>query len=127
MRTSLAISQTPDRAAAQPAMVRRIQTLMLIVIGSVFACFPTPMMANDLPRLVLFDIELNGASHEGQIDGVREDQSRRLETLNVEVGKLFAKTGSVINHMHTNIRGNTGESWLRGLRWLNKNRLKPKE
>ena len=38
-----------------------------------------------------------------------------------------AKTGQVINHMHTNIRGNTDESWMRGLRWLVKNRLKPHE
>ncbi|NNF79266.1 MAG: DUF3280 domain-containing protein [Rhizobiales bacterium] len=34
------------------------------------------------------------------------------------------KTGQVLNHMHTNIRGNTDNSWLRGLRWLIKNRLK---
>lgn len=33
------------------------------------------------------------------------------------------KTGQVINHMHANIRGNTDESWLRGLRWLIRNRL----
>lgn len=35
-------------------------------------------------------------------------------------------TGRVLNHMHANIRGNTDESWLRGLRWLVRNRLAPK-
>ena len=33
------------------------------------------------------------------------------------------ETGKVINHMHANIRGNNDKSWLRGLRWLIRNRL----
>ena len=32
-------------------------------------------------------------------------------------------SGKVLKHMHTNIRGNTDESWLRGVRWLIRNRL----
>ncbi|MDH3742794.1 MAG: DUF3280 domain-containing protein [Hyphomicrobiales bacterium] len=188
MTAWLAIYNGSGRAAVQLAAKCRF---LAILCALVIACLPKPLMADDLPRLVLFDIELHDASHEGQIDGVREDQSRRLQTLNLEAGKLFentglyqlvdissaadeieklkplrkcngcdidiakrfnadyavlgfvykvsnlileihlylrdAKTGAVVNHMHTNIRGNTDESWLRGLRWLIKNRLKPKE
>lgn len=35
------------------------------------------------------------------------------------------ETGKVINHMHANIRGNNDDSWLHGVRWLIRNRLKP--
>ena len=65
----------------------------------------------------------------------RQALRRRLRVLGVvyKVSNLIleihlylrdVKTGRVINHMHTNIRGNTDKSWLRGLRWLIKNRLK---
>lgn len=37
------------------------------------------------------------------------------------------RSGKVINHMHASIRGNTDQSWLHGLRWLIRNRLKSSE
>lgn len=163
------------------------------MVVAVFLCggHTGTSLAAELPRLVLFDLEMQDESHEGELDGQREDQQRRLQILNAEAKLLFertgryqlvdispaaeeieklsplrrcngcdidiakkfdadfvvlgfvykvsnlileihlflrdAKTGQVINHMHTNIRGNTDESWLRGLRWLMKNRLKPHE
>lgn len=188
MTATLATYRRPACAVVQLAARCRFLAILCVFV---IACLPAPLLAKDLPRLVLFDIELHDASHEGQIDGVREDQSRRLQRLNLEAAKLFektglyqlvdissaadeieklkplrrcngcdldiakrfnadyavlgsvykvsnlileihlylrdAKTGAVINHMHTNIRGNTDESWLRGLRWLIKNRLKPNE
>ena len=147
-----------------------------------------PAHAGDLPKLVLYGMELQDTSHEGELDGVREDQQRRLKLLDAEAKLLFektgffelvdvssaadeiekgrplrrcngcdidiaktfnadyvvlgfvykvsnlileihlylrdVKTGQVVNHMHTSIRSNTDESWLRGLHWLIKNRLK---
>ncbi|MGI9463592.1 MAG: DUF2380 domain-containing protein, partial [Aestuariivirgaceae bacterium] len=52
-----------------------------------------PASAGELPRLVLFDIELQDESHEGEIGGLRDDQVRRLGILNVEARKLFEQTG----------------------------------
>ncbi len=163
--------------------------IAVVLFGCVFVMWP--VSAGDLPRLALFDIELQDTSHEGERDGLREDQQLRLKLLNAEAKRLFentgryklvdissaaeeiekfrpltrcngcdidiakrfeaeyvvlgvvhkvsnlileihlylrdTKTGQVLNHMHTNIRGNTDESWLRGLRWLIKNRLKPQQ
>lgn len=147
--------------------------------------------SGDRQRLAIFDIELQDASHEGELHGKRRDETDRLALLSTELRKLIEKTqrykivdisaaaaeiskkrplrscngcdveiakrfgasqsllsvvykvsnlileihlylrdtesGKVINHMHANIRGNTDESWLHGLRWLIRNRLKPSE
>ncbi len=168
---------------------RQILTaLMLFGVAGLWALIPVQALAGDLPKLVLFGMELQDTSHEGELDGVREDQQKRLKLLDEEARALFeatghyelvdvssaaeeiekgrplqrcngcdidiaknfgadyvvlgvvykvsnlileihlylrdVKTGQVLNHMHTNIRGNTDDSWLRGLRWLIKNRLK---
>ncbi len=158
---------------------------VLLLTGSLAIA---PTHATDRPRLVLFGLELQDTSHEGERDGVREDQQQRLRLLDTEARILFTNSGHyelvdissaaaeierlsplrrcngcdidiakrfnadlavigvvykvsnlileihlylrnvadgrVLNHMHTNIRGNTDKSWLRGLRWLIKNRLK---
>lgn len=172
------------------ALIRQILTTGVLVLGLIALwMFAVPQAgASDRPRLILFGMELQDTSHEGEIDGVREDQQKRLKLLDAEAEALFkatgyfelvdvssaarqieegrplrrcngcdidiaktfnadyvilgvvykvsnlileihlyqrdAKTGQVVNHMHTSIRGNTDQSWLRGLRWLIKNRLK---
>ena len=168
----------------------RATAKVLVILFAVIWIMPgSQVRANELPKLLLFPMELQDTSHEGELDGIREDQQRRLKLLDEEAVALFSetgryelvdwspfaarieefsplrncngcdidmakeagadysvlgvvykvsnlileihlylrdvKTGQVINHMHTNIRGNTDRSWLRGLRWLMKNRLKP--
>lgn len=181
---------TQTRTHMFRALARQAVTSGLLLLGLValWAVNPTQAGAADLPKLILFGMELQDTSHEGEIDGIREDQQKRLKLLDTEAEALFkatghyqlvdvssaakeieegrplrrcngcdidiakkfnadyvilgvvykvsnlileihlylrdAKTGAVLNHMHTNIRGNTDQSWLRGLRWLIKNRLK---
>ncbi len=165
-----------------------ITTLALLGLAGLWAMLPDRAQAADLPKLILYGIQLQDTSHEGELDGIREDQQKRLKLLDAEAKALFSatghyelvdvssvadeieklsplqrcngcdieiakrfgadyvvlgvvykvsniileihlylrdvKTGQVLIHMHTNIRGNTDDSWLRGLRWLVKNRLK---
>ena len=63
----------------------------VVLFGCVFVMWP--VSAGDLPRLALFDIELQDTSHEGERDGLREDQQLRLNLLNAEAKKLFENTG----------------------------------
>lgn len=46
--------------------------------------------------------------------------------LEIHIYLRDTETGQVINYMRANIRGNTDESWLRGVRWLMRNRFEPK-
>ncbi len=180
------MSQLWSTSARSP----RSGLLFAVFLCGIFIIFSVqPGLAKSLPKLVLFGLELQDTSYEGERDGVREDQQRRLDLINAEAKKLFAKTGDyelvdissaaeeierlsplrrcngcdidiakrfgadyvvlgivykvsnlileihlyvrdagtgrVLNHMHANIRGNTDQSWLRGLRWLMKNRYKP--
>lgn len=148
----------------------------------------TPVLATEKIRLAVFDLELNDTSLEGELGGVREDQTARLKLvsdalrealaakypvelvdtqlqraeveksrpllrcngcgvkiarlLNADqliMGEVFkvsnliidinlyvldAKTGKATQYASTSIRNNTDESWLRGVRYLAKNRLK---
>jgi hypothetical protein len=43
--------------------------------------------------------------------------------LNINIRVTNARTGQVLNAVSADIRGNTDESWTRGLEWLVKNRL----
>jgi hypothetical protein len=43
--------------------------------------------------------------------------------LNINIRVSDAKTGQVVNAASADIRGNTDESWTRGIEWLVKNRL----
>jgi len=183
----IALETRPGTAMTQ---MRRqiITTLVLLGLVGHWALLPARATAGELPKLILYGMELQDTSHEGELDGLREDQQKRLKLLDAEAKALFSatghyelvdvssvaeeieklsplqrcngcdidiakrfgadyvvlgvvykvsnlileihlyfrdvKTGQVLNHMHTNIRGNTDQSWLRGLRWLIKNRLK---
>ncbi len=46
-----------------------------------------------LPRMVVFDIELQDASHEGAIDGERPDQTARLKLISDELRSLIRQAG----------------------------------
>jgi hypothetical protein len=43
--------------------------------------------------------------------------------LNITIRVTDARTGAVLNNASADIRGNTDESWTRGVEWLVKNRL----
>jgi hypothetical protein len=43
--------------------------------------------------------------------------------LNINISISDAKTGAVLAQGYADIRGNTDESWRRGLEWIVKNRL----
>ena len=170
------------------SQTRWFHPMVLFALLGAWVLMPGPAFAGGPPKLVLYGMELQDTSHEGELRGVREDQQQRLALLDREARALFqatgyfelvdvssaakeieegrplrrcngcdidiakrlgadyvvlgvvykvsnlileihlylreVKTGQVVNHMHTNIRGNTDKSWLRGLRWLVKNRLK---
>lgn len=140
------------------------------------------------PRLAIFDMELQDASHEGAVDGIRPDQEARLKLISGELRSLLddtgkfelvdigpaaeeigrkgpllycngcdgdiarglgadlaltgfvykvsnlileihlyvrdVKTGNIKAKMSSSIRGNTDESWLHGIRWMFRNRIK---
>ncbi len=169
------------------------RSAFLLVVAGCLALAPSALQARagDRERLVLFDFELQDASHEGKLRGTRDDETARIALLSAELRKLIeatrryeiadissaaaeiskrrplrscngcdieiarrfgasrsllsvvykvsnlileihlylrdTDTGKVINHMHANIRGNSDESWLHGLRWLIRNRLQPAE
>ncbi len=47
--------------------------------------------------------------------------------LNLNIYLREAGTGKLVRAMSVDIRGNTDETWLRGIRWLVKNRLLAEE
>lgn len=165
----------------------RIRIGLLVVAYLLMMPAPLQARAGDRLRLVIFGMELQDVSHEGELRGKRADETAMIIYINSELHKLIEATqryeivdistaaeeiakarplrtcngcdidiarrfgasqsllgivykvsnlileihlylrdtasGQVINHMHANIRGNTRESWVRGLRWLIRNRL----
>lgn len=72
-------------------MIRRnvgwFYQLLTLLIAS------TSVHATDVPRMAIFDIELQDASYEGQLQGIREDQSDRLVLISEELRALLAASG----------------------------------
>ena len=172
-------------------LLRPAVTGFLAMLAAIVLALPAQATDTAKHRLVIFGFELEDTSHEGELHGVRADETSRLKLLDgelrklieatgrytqidvssaaaeimekrplrncngcdVEIAKRFGATrsilgvvykvsnlileihlyvrdtasGKVVNHLHANIRGNTDTSWLRGLRWLIKNRLKQPE
>ena len=169
-------------------VMRRIVLLAAVLV--VLAPLGT-LLAAEPVKLVVFDMELQDGSHEGERDGIRADQEQRLKVVSDELRNLFradpryhlvdiapardrieqvgpiltcngcerriaeelggdfslfgfvykvsnlileihmfvrnAKTGELVARSSGSIRGNNDESWLHGVRWMYRNRLKPLE
>lgn len=45
--------------------------------------------------------------------------------LNMQIGFFDVATGNITKQVSVQIQGNTDEAWLRGVKWLYKNRLSP--
>ncbi len=74
---------------------RRVPVLLqAAVLSTILAlCGAIPVLASSPPKLALFGLELQDTSHEGERDGTREDQQKRLDLLNAEAKKMFSKKG----------------------------------
>ena len=160
-------------------------SLAVIIVA---LCIAVSAHATDAPqRIAVFGFEFLDTSHEGELNGKREDEAARLELVSQEFVKLLrnsqrfglidtssaaqkvaemrplarcngcdidlaktfdadlsvfgivaktsnlilelhvylrdVKTAKVVKYARANIRGNTDETWLHGIRWLVKRRL----
>ncbi len=79
-------------------LVRRSAGMLAITVSFFFTLsLITQVIAAETaaggPRLAVFDLELQDASHEGAIDGERPDQVARLKLVSGELRSLIEKTG----------------------------------
>ncbi|MDX2309630.1 MAG: DUF3280 domain-containing protein [Hyphomicrobium sp.] len=87
-------------------------------------------IAADISKQAPLD-ECNGCAQDlakkvgGEI-GVTGLVTKASETLlNMQIGFFDVASGNITKQVSVQIQGNTDESWLRGVRWLYKNRLMP--
>ncbi|NNF79267.1 MAG: hypothetical protein HKN05_14665 [Rhizobiales bacterium] len=66
-----------------------ITALALLGLVGLWAVLPSRAQAADLPKLILYGMELQDTSHEGELDGLREDQQKRLKLRDAEAKALF--------------------------------------
>src|ERR687898_889305 len=110
-------------------MMRPLAALALAILAGTLP--GTPAAARPYQAAV-FDIELLDTSQEAGA-GERADQTRRLQLVSEELRKLLAASGRIalvdlgpsklLRTGQVDIRGNTDEMWLRGIRYAVKNRL----
>lgn len=166
---------------------RSIGALLVILLAQAFALVPAPAATAEVRKALVFDFDLIDDSQEGEVDGLRTDQTQRLVLISEELRKAIrtdgryelvdlapiaadierlrpiykcnqceddlanrvgaeiviigtvqkvsnlilnlnlyvrdAKAGKVVQVMSSDIRGNTDESWIRGVRYVIKNQL----
>jgi hypothetical protein len=78
-----------------------------------FALMVSAPASADPLKAAVFDFELVDTSLQGEVDGPRADEQRRL----MNAG------GHLITPMSADFRGNTDESWSRAASYLLRNRL----
>ncbi len=67
---------------------------LLLVMLACLVLAPSPLQARpgERLRLVIFDMELQDVSHEGELRGKRDDETARIALLSAELRKLIGET-----------------------------------
>lgn len=86
--------------------------------GNELALHGNPFGCNDCDAQIAANL---GA--ERSFSGAVQKLSNLVQTIIIR--ERDTRTGDVLAQYQTDIRGNTDEAWLRGLRWLMKNRMLP--
>jgi len=83
-------------------------------------------------KIAVFDFELVDTSLQGEVNGPRADEQRRLREAGDQLRKALADSGKfivldiapvLVTAMSADFRGNTDESWTRTTSYLLRNRL----
>jgi len=76
-------------------------------------------------KIAVFDFELVDTSLQGEVNGPRADEQRRLREAggNMNIYLRDTNTGRLVTAMIADFRGNTDESWTRTTSYLLRNRL----
>ncbi len=76
-------------------------------------------------KIAVFDFELVDTSLQGEVNGPRADEQRRLREAggNMNIYLRDTNTGRLVTAMSADFRGNTDESWTRTTSYLLRNRL----
>ena len=76
-------------------------------------------------KIAVFVFELVDTSLQGEVNGPRADEQRRLREAggNMNIYLRDTNTGRLVTAMSADFRGNTDESWSRATSYLLRNRL----